>query len=199
MRHIANVVSPQGVRGFESPPLRHPMRPALQPETRAPATRATTLLLAGALVSSLLAGACQVDRQLLINSQPQGAEVRVDGDPVGRTPVSVPFLHYGTRRVTFYLDGYLTQSQVVEVPPRWFNRFPLDLFSEVFVPTGWSDHRAIWAELEHGSGAIPPPALESVLERAELLRRAGPDGPIDPEEKPTEEPEIDGVPPPSSR
>lgn len=177
MRHIANVVTPQGVRGFESPPLRpSAMRSA---PVRAPGrpSRDRQPLAAGAVVAALAAAACQVQRELLISSQPSGAEVRVDGEAVGRTPVNVPYLHYGTRRVTFYLDGYLTQSQVVEIDPRWFNVFPLDLISEVFVPVGWSDLRAIHAELEHGSGAIPPPALEGVLERAELLRRSGPEGP----------------------
>jgi len=119
-----------------------------------------------------------VQRELLITSQPGGAEVRVDGEAVGRTPVNVPYLHYGTRRFTFYLDGYLTQSQVVDIRPRWFNVFPLDLFSEVFLPVGWSDLRAVHADLEHGSGAISPPALEGVLERAERLRRSGPEGPV---------------------
>jgi len=130
-----------------------------------------------AVVAALAAAACQVQRELQITSQPSGAEVRVDGEAVGRTPVQVPYLHYGTRRVTFYLDGYLTQSQVVEIQPRWFNVFPLDLITEVLAPVGWSDLRAIHAELEHGSGAIPLPALEGVLERAELLRRSGPEGP----------------------
>lgn len=180
MRHIANVVTPQGVRGFESPPLRHaPMRttPAGSPG-RLP--RSARPLTAGALVAGLLAAACQVERELVITSQPAGAEVRVDGEAVGRTPVNVPYLHYGTRRVTFYLDGYLTQSQVVKLDPRWFNVFPLDLISEVFVPIGWKDLRPIHADMEHGSGAISPPALEGVLERAELLRRSGPEGPLEP-------------------
>jgi hypothetical protein len=130
------------------------------------------------VVAALGAAGCQVQRELQITSQPPGAEVRVDGEAVGRTPVQVPYLHYGTRRVTFYLDGYLTQSQVVEIQPRWFNVFPLDLITEVLAPVGWSDLRAIHAELEHGSGAISPPTLEGVLERAEVLRRSGPEGPL---------------------
>jgi hypothetical protein len=136
------------------------------------------------VVAALAAAACQVQRELQITSQPPGAEVRVDGEAVGRTPVQVPYLHYGTRRVTFYLDGYLTQSQVVEIQPRWFNVFPLDLITEVLAPVGWSDLRAIHAELEHGSGAISLPALEGVLERAEILRRSGPEGPLS--EQPTQ-------------
>jgi hypothetical protein len=182
MRHIANVVTPQGVRGFESPPLRQPAmrRAPVRVPGRLP--RGLRPLAAGAFVAALLAGACQVQRELVITSQPSGAEVRVDGEAVGRTPVHVPYLHYGTRRVTFYLEGYVTRSEVYEIDPRWFNIFPLDLISEVFVPVGWSDQRAIHAELEHGSGTISPPALKGVLERAELLRRSGPDGPETPPE-----------------
>jgi hypothetical protein len=155
--------------------MRHPPKTGSLP--------ARTAILAGLLVTLC---ACQVQRELVITSQPPGAEVRVDGDPVGRTPVNVPFLHYGTRRVTFYLDGYLTQSQVIDIDPRWFNTFPLDLVSEVLVPIGWRDRRYIAAEMEHGSGALTLPDLESVLERAESLRRAGPEGP-----RPVETPPAD--------
>jgi len=126
-------------------------------------------------------------RELVITSEPEGAEVRVDGEPTGRTPLRLPFDHYGTRRFTFYLDGYVTDSQVVEVSPPWYDVFPLDIVSEILLPFGWRDRHEIHSQLRPGTGAIPPPDLTSVLERAEALRRAGPEGPapVTPDEPPS--------------
>jgi hypothetical protein len=138
-----------------------------------PRAHGTLVLVAAALALC----ACAVRREMVITSQPEGAEVRIDGEPTGRTPLRLPFDHYGTRRFTFYLDGYVTDSQVVELSPPWYGVFPLDIVSEVLLPVGWRDRHRIHADLVPGTGAIPPPDLDSVLERAEQLRRAGPEGP----------------------
>ncbi len=177
MRHIANVVTPSGVRGFDSRPLRHAMpqgpdRDAARGRPLPPARQG----LAWVAVSIALC-ACQVQREFVITSEPAGAEVRLDDDLVGRTPVQVPFMHYGTRRFTVYLDGYVTQSRVVDVDPPWYGYFPLDIVSEVLIPVGWHDRREVHFQLAPGTGAIAAPDLSWVLERAETLRRAGPEGP----------------------
>ena len=50
---------------------------------------------------------CQgVQRSLEITSQPSGALVHVNDVEVGRTPVSVPFTHYGTYDVRVAAEGY---------------------------------------------------------------------------------------------
>ena len=136
-----------------------------------------TLLLLGA---GLALCGCQVDRQLRITSEPEGAEVRLDGEPLGRTPLQLPFVHYGTQRFTFYLDGFVTDSRVVEIAPPWYLRFPMDIVTEILLPFGWRDHHRVHATLEAGTGAIAAPDLSGVLERAEALRRAGPEGPRPP-------------------
>ncbi len=122
--------------------------------------------------------ACQVQREFVVTTEPPGAEVRIDDDLVGKTPVAMPFQHYGTRRFTVYLDGYVTQSRVVEVDPPWYGRFPLDIVSEILIPIGWHDRREVHFQLSPGTGAIAAPDLSWVLERAETLRRAGPEGPV---------------------
>ena len=45
-----------------------------------------------------------------IASYPRGARVFVDGRVIGRTPLRVPELAPGVRRVTFELDGYVTMT-----------------------------------------------------------------------------------------
>jgi len=156
---------------------------------RALRQRILRILAPGALALALCA--CAVQRELVISSQPEGAEVRLDGESVGRTPLRIPFEHYGTRRFTFYLDGYVTDSQVVEISPPWYGIFPLDIVSEVLVPLGWRDRHRIHADLQPGTGAIAAPDLESVFARAAALRNAGPEGPL-----PVVPPQPDTPPPP---
>ncbi|MEO0651448.1 MAG: PEGA domain-containing protein [Planctomycetota bacterium] len=128
--------------------------------------------MAAALLSS-----CAAKRTLTITSDPAGAEVRIDDVIVGQTPLVLPFFHYGTRQVTFYLEGYLTESFDVDVEPPWYARFPMDFVTEIFVPVGWSDNHRVHADMRGGDELRTMPALQSVLERAEVLRRAGPMGP----------------------
>jgi hypothetical protein len=132
-----------------------------------------------ALALTLLAllAACRADRVLIVTSDPPGAEVLLDGTGLGVTPVEHDFVHYGTRRLTLYLDGYLTSSEVIDMSPPWFGRFPLDLITEVLVPFGWRDEHTYHADLVPGRSRIADPDLRSVLRRAETLRTAGPEGP----------------------
>jgi hypothetical protein len=130
-------------------------------------------------MSLLLIGACQARRSLLVTSVPPGAQCRLDGELQGPTPVEIPFEHYGRRRVTLYLDGYLTDSRVVDLRPPWYGYFPFDILSEVVLPVGWRDQQRVHVVLEPGMDTIPEPDLQSVLERAESLRGAGPEGPVE--------------------
>ena len=135
--------------------------------------RAVLVLLLGCLC---LAG-CRSHRSLLIESTPPGASVRLDHELVGTTPVRVPFEHYGVRRVSLQLEGHRSVTQRVPLRGPWYSRFPLDLFSEVFLPLGLDDDHAVMLELEAGIERPAAPELRQVLARAEALRRAGPEGP----------------------
>ena len=121
--------------------------------------------------------ACAAQRTLVVTSDPPDAEVRLDERMVGHTPVTIPFDHYGSRRVTLRKEGYLSRIELLHLSAPWYSTFPLDLFTEVLFPVGWKDTRHLDVKLEPGRGQIPPPDLESVLGRAEELRRAGPEGP----------------------
>ncbi|MDZ4773147.1 MAG: PEGA domain-containing protein [Planctomycetota bacterium] len=124
----------------------------------------------------LLAG-CAARRELVIDSVPQGALIRLDDTVVGTTPFQTGFEAYGTRRVTLYLDGYRSQSQTVEIKPPWYGRFPFDIVSEVLLPVGWRDRHEVKMELVPEGGVVTMPDLDLVLKRAESLRLAEPTGP----------------------
>lgn len=125
----------------------------------------------------MLASGCAAERTLVFTSEPPGASVRLDDEMVGVTPCEVPFLHYGTRRVTYYLEGSRTRSFLVDVRAPWYGRFPIDIVSEVLIPVGWVDRKRIHVELPSGLEPADQPTQRSVLDRAEALRRAGPNGP----------------------
>src|SRR5262245_40627634 len=122
---------------------------------------------------------CRAKRYLQITSTPSGAEVRLDDEAVGITPVRVPFEHYGTRRITFYLPGYRTASRRIKLHPKWYGRFPLDILTEVILPLGLTDRRKVHQELVLGEEVMSLPSLRSVIERANALRHSGPEGPRD--------------------
>ena len=121
--------------------------------------------------------ACQTQRVLRVTSEPSQCEVRLDGVRVGSTPCEVPFDAYGMRRVTLYRDGYRTYSRVVDIAPPWYGRFPIDILTEVLVPFGWRDVHDVHASMIKGQSVLLEPDLNAVLDRADSLRRAGPEGP----------------------
>ena len=134
----------------------------------------------------LLAAACRSHRYLQISSTPQGAEVRLDDEAVGVTPVRVPFEHYGTRRLTFHLAGYRTATRRVHLRPKWYARFPMDILTEVILPLGLTVRKKVHENLVLGEEVMSLPSLRSVIERADTMRNSGPEGPRDlPELAPT--------------
>jgi hypothetical protein len=127
----------------------------------------------------LLLVGCRTQRTLQFTSDPVGAEVRLDDVVVGVTPLRVPFEHYGTRRVAFYLPGYRSESRRIRLRSPWHARFPFDLVTEVLLPLGLRDRRKVHQVLIPGEEVMSLPSLRSVIERASALRQAGPEGPRD--------------------
>ena len=140
------------------------------------------------LLSSALLAACRAERRILIDTEPQGAQVRLDDELVGDTPLNLRFEHYGARRLTLYRRGFRTHSELLDLESPWYSFFPLDLVSEVILPFGWKDIHRVQVVLSPESGTVSSPDLELVLRKAESLRRASPAGPapLTPQGPPTE-------------
>ena len=145
-----------------------------------------------ALLAACLLLGCRAVRTLEITSEPQGAEVRLDDRKVGFTPIKVPFEHYGVRRVTLRKDGYRAHSEQIVLDCPWYFRFPLDLVTEVLLPIGLEDRRVHHVVLVRGEETLSMPSLRSVIDRANVLRESGPEGPrFLPEPRPTVVPTSD--------
>ncbi len=139
-------------------------------------SRASNCLLAVAAACTL--SACRAERHLIFETDPSGATVRIDDEIVGLTPLDLSFEHYGKRQLTIYREGYRTHSAEIDPQIPWYSHFPLDFISEVLLPFGWQDEHRYEIVLEEETGHVTSSDLDSVLQRAESLRRAGPSGPL---------------------
>jgi hypothetical protein len=107
-----------------------------------------------------------VYRRLVVRSDPPGAQVILDGQEVGNTPVAVPFTYYGTRQLTLVKPGYETRTELVKIPAPWYQYVPLDFVSDNLLLGQVTDRHEINWQLS-AQGVVP---LEKLQERAESLR-----------------------------
>ncbi len=114
------------------------------------------------LVFAASAAAGCVERTLVIESDPPGAAVRLNGAAVGETPVRVPFRHYGVYDVEVRKEGFEPVREGAAVLAPWWARFPLGVFTELLWPGKIQDVRFLTYTLK-------PPAMP---DRAKLLERA---------------------------
>ena len=126
--------------------------------------RSLVWILALCCWASSLSGC--VYRRLIVRSDPPGAQVILDGQEVGTTPVAVPFTYYGTRQLTLVKPGYETRTELVKIPAPWYEWVPLDFVSDNFLPHHVNDrHEVAWQLTPQG--VVPQ---EKLQERADSLR-----------------------------
>ena len=128
--------------------------------------RLSRLLL---LVLAAAAATGCVRRRLLVRSNPPGATVHVDNQPIGVTPCGVDFVYYGTREIRLSKPGYETLTVNQPIPTPWYDLPGVDFFSENLIPTTIKDERAVSYNLVRQRMA---PA-EEIIARGEELRRPG--------------------------
>lgn len=127
-----------------------------------------TAALCGLIV--LLAGC--VKRQMIIDSEPRGALVNVNGTDVGATPVNVPshlFLYYGHYDIRLFKDNLEPLYVKQAVPPPWYQYPVIDFVAENLVPWSISDRREFTYQLLPNR-VVPP---EELLRNADAQRGQG--------------------------
>ena len=120
---------------------RHASRPLLHRATRNVLT--ITLLCLAALSQA----GC-VSRRLMVQSNPPGAMVLMEGREIGLTPTGVDFTYYGTRELTLIKDGYETKTQLVPIRAPWYQWPVIEFFSDNFLPGRVTDRRSVQFEME---------------------------------------------------
>jgi hypothetical protein len=153
-------------RGNESPawPTTHGQAAGGSPTLARRGVRLFALSLAACCLVFSSSGC--VYRRLIVRSDPPGAQVILDGQEVGNTPVAVPFTYYGTRQLTIVKPGYETRTELVKIPAPWYQWMPLDFVSDNFLPRQVNDrHEICWQMTPQG--VVPQ---EKLQERADSLR-----------------------------
>lgn len=107
-----------------------------------------------------------VRRQMLITSFPEGAAVTVDHQPVGYTPVTVPFEYSGTRKILVEKDGFKPVEVKQEVDTPWYLYPPFSLVTENFALREIRDQRVYDFQLE----PLQQVNDQDLVDRAENLR-----------------------------
>jgi hypothetical protein len=105
---------------------------------------------------------------MLIQTEPSDAMVYLDGEKMGPSPVSVNFVHYGTREIVLMKRGFQTVTTYEKVSPPWYEVFPIDFFSEVLWPWTLRDEHTFRYTLEPKTGETDP---EKLLNRARATRK----------------------------
>ena len=123
----------------------------------------TTCLLVIIGLSSLTG--C-VRRRLTIRTNPPGAMVYVDRQPIGMTPVSTKFTYYGTRHFEIVKDGYRTEKFLRRFNPPWYELPGLAFVSETLWPFEKRDERVVDVELS----TEPLVPVEAVIASGQELR-----------------------------
>jgi hypothetical protein len=121
-------------------------------------------LLVGVILCSNLTGC--VWRRMTVRSDPPGALVMVDGDEVGYTPCSVPFVYYGTREITLVKPGYETLTTMQKVQTPWYQYFPIEFVTDTLSPTKITDRHVFNYQLQ--PQAVVP--TNELYDRARSLR-----------------------------
>lgn len=108
-----------------------------------------------------------VERTMTITSEPSGALVYLNGEEVGRTPLTRDFVWYGNYDVQVRHEGHETLDTNTWVVAPWWQWPPFDLFAEL-LPVRLTDRRVLHYELAETSPADVDP--DQLLDRATALR-----------------------------
>lgn len=102
-----------------------------------------TLLAMLAFFLCVQLGCNSVKRRLIVRTQPEGALVSIDRQPIGYSPVSVPFTYYGTRHIQLEMDGFETIEVKERIAPPFYDSFPMSFLTENFSARERRDNRVL--------------------------------------------------------
>jgi hypothetical protein len=100
--------------------------------------RRAHLLIAAVVVAGM--SGC-IEQRYVIESDPPGALVLVNGQPLGITPVDGYFTYYGTYDFTLVKDGYETKAVRQKLAAPWYELPGVDFLTENVYPVKVEDVR----------------------------------------------------------
>ena len=120
---------------------------------------------AAILFAAVLLSGC-VERTITINTDPQGAKVLLNDEPIGTSPVTVSFNWYGDYGVRISKEGYETLETHRQLKAPLHDYPPFDLFAETLYPGRIVDRYEWTFELK----AKQYPTRDELLDKADALR-----------------------------
>ncbi len=129
--------------------------------------RKTNLIVMTTSVLIILAATGCVERELTINTQPQGAVVTLNDEEIGTSPVTVSFNWYGDYCVRISKEGYETLNTHKELKGPWYDKFPFDFFAQIVSPKRTVDKYEWTFALEEKKQMNP----QELVEKAQQLRK----------------------------
>lgn len=127
-----------------------------------------TIMLAIILSATAMTTGC-VHRRVVIDSQPPGALVLRNNQPIGYTPCDDVITYYGKYRYTLVKDGYQTLTEERKLRAPWYEFPGLDFFSENVWPFSVVDVRRLTFTLQPQR----IPTFSETLEHGTRLREQG--------------------------
>lgn len=113
-----------------------------------------------------------VRRKLTLRTNPPGATAYLDHKPIGKTPLTTSFDHYGDRRFTFVKEGYETKTVILPVRAPWYQWIGLDFVSEVLLPGTLKDEKFYEVDLV-AQQVTSPDILVAQAEETRRLTHSG--------------------------
>jgi len=89
-----------------------------------------------------------VDRRFVVETNVPGAQVYVDGTPIGPSPADGWWEYAGKREMIAVAPGYESKVEMVRFKPKWYEYPGLDFFAEVVWPFRIEDVRRVKLDLE---------------------------------------------------
>jgi hypothetical protein len=84
------------------------------------------------IILSAMAGC--VERKLTINTNPSGAQVFLNDEEIGVSPVTTSFRWYGEYNITIRKQGCETLQTQRKLKAPWYDYFPFDFAAQVVYP-----------------------------------------------------------------
>jgi hypothetical protein len=110
-----------------------------------------------------------VERRYTIRTDPPGALVIANGEPIGTTPVSKSFTFYGSRSFRVIKEGYETKDVIEKFSAPWYDNYLTEFFTENLNPYTFRDE----VEFNYKLEPARPADKGELLNRAEATRING--------------------------
>lgn len=107
-----------------------------------------------------------VERELTINTKPEGALVVLNDEEIGESPVTVSFNWYGDYCIRISKEGYQTLDTHRELKTPWYDHFPFDFFA-MLNPKRTVDSYEWTFDL----APLQQPTREDLIQNAEKLKK----------------------------